>query len=282
MPIKVKSYEQCLADAKERRQNLLDEFLVRNNITPGQETAASITLKLAGMVKVLEELDRYWTADEFMTSQKELVKTLAPLDDEVIITGPTGTGKEILATALAAARSGPFIPINCAALNETLIESELFGHVKGAFTDAKEASLGVLRAAEDGTVFLDDIDKMSPRIQPKLLRAIQEKEVRPVGSTQHYKISCRFIAASKVSADSLLDKHGFLEDLYGRISTFEVRTTPYKQRPADIDLYLSKMFVPPDHRTLDPHWQQQVDLLNARGLYKFCRWYHVISKKRIV
>lgn len=277
--MKLKPYDKCIKDQQARTQNMLAEMLAKNNVSLTDDTAASIGLKLASMAGVLEELDHFITQDPFMETQKELIRILAPLDDEVIITGPTGTGKEIFARSLAAAKSGPFLPINCAALNETLIESELFGHKKGAFTDAKEESKGVLRSAENGTVFLDDLDKMSPRIQPKLLRAIQEKEVRPVGSAVHYSITCRFICASKKSADELLGNN-FLEDLYGRISTFEVKTTALSQRPSDIGLILDALLVPREAQVFDSHWEKLIGLLNVRALHRFQRWYHVITKKQ--
>lgn len=277
MPIKILSREECLKRKQEEAQNLLSELLVRNNIAP-TDSQSAIFHKLADSAKVLEILDKYWTADPFMLSQKEMIRILAPHEDEVLITGPTGTGKEIFAQALAAARTGPFIPINCAALNETLVESELFGHTKGAYTDAKEAKMGVLQAAINGTIFLDDIDKMPQRIQPKLLRAIQEKEVRPLGSVQHQEISCRFICASKRPVDELLNTHGFLEDLYARISTFEVKTTALSERPGDIKLILTKLGIPEKYHELDANWLTKIQRTNVRGLLHYAAHYRVFIK----
>lgn len=277
MPIKILSREECLRRKQEAAQNLLSELLVRNNIQPETDSRGTILHKFADSIKVLETLDKFWTVDPEMNRQKEMVKILAPHEEEVLITGPTGTGKEIFAKALAAARTGPFIPINCAALSESLVESELFGHTKGAFTDAKEAKIGVLAAAVNGTIFLDDIDKMPIRIQPKLLRAIQEKEVRPIGSVDHQDISCRFICASKKPVDDLLQDN-FLEDLYARISAFEVRTTALADRPGDESYILTKLGVPTEYQTINERWRTKINRTNVRGLIHFAAHYRIFVK----
>jgi DNA-binding NtrC family response regulator len=282
MPTKILSQQESLAqiqrEQRKQAESILSDLLFRNNIV-ATDSQATMQAKLCGVAPVLAELDRFITNDSFMGKQKDLVKILAPLDDEVIITGPTGTGKEIIAQALAAAKSGPFMPLNCAAFNETLIESELFGHVKGAFTDAKEKHLGLLRSAENGTVYLDEIDKMPSKIQPKFLRAIQEKEVRPVGECKYYPISCRFICSSKKPVDDLLGASGFLEDLYARLSTFEVICSPLTDRWNDVGLLLDNQLVPKEAQILNEEWRKQIERFNVRAVLKFARRYHIITKR---
>ena len=255
----------------------MHEVLARNGVTEA-DTPATIALKLQGLTAVQEVLDKFLTEDPSMLVTKERCKKLAPLRDTVLIIGPTGTGKEILAQALGTGRE-PFLPLNCAAFNDGTVESELFGHVKGAFTDAKENKPGVLVAAGDGTVYLDEIDKMPVRIQSKLLRAIQEHEVRPIGSTRYQGIDCRFVCSSKVPLETLLDHHHFLEDLYARISTFELHTTGLKDRWNDVGVILKGMLSAtgqwaessPGYPELPETWRSRAERFNVRALESYSR-----------
>jgi DNA-binding NtrC family response regulator len=253
----------------------LAELLRRNNVNTLIDSPETIALKLGNMTAVSNELNRFLTNDPLMLDTKARCAKLAPLMDTVLIIGPTGTGKEILAKALGGSRPG-FLPLNCAALSPSLVESELFGHRRGSFTDAKEDREGVLSAAGEGTVYLDEIDKMNPSVQAKLLRAIQEHEIRRVGSAVYERIECRFICSSKVSLETLLDK-GFLEDLYARISTFELVTTPLKDRWDDVSLILRAMLIsigklPEDYTDeviLPEYWRPKVERFNVRGLESY-------------
>lgn len=179
-------------------------------------------------------LSKFITESPTLKRMKEQVAIVAETDDPVLITGPTGTGKEIIANALHGKRPGEFVDVNCAGLPENLIESELFGHVKGAFTDAKTDKRGMLEAAVNGTVFLDEIGDMPLPVQAKLLRALQEKKVRRVGSTESVDISCRFVAATHQNLERMVDAGSFRTDLYWRLSVIEFTITPLATRMSDV------------------------------------------------
>jgi DNA-binding NtrC family response regulator len=169
----------------------------------------------------------------------KLAETVAPTDSTVLITGESGTGKEILARyihRLSERESGPFVSINCGALPENLLESELFGHVKGSFTGAHRDKDGLLVAARGGTFFLDEVAEMSPALQVKLLRALQEREIVPVGATQPVQIDVRIIAATNRDLDQEIRRGGFRSDLYYRLNVIALHLPPLRDRDDDIAL----------------------------------------------
>lgn len=168
-----------------------------------------------------------------------LAETVAPTDSTVLISGESGTGKEVVARyihRLSERNEGPFLSINCGALPESLLESELFGHVRGSFTGAVKDKDGLLVAAGGGTFFLDEIGEMSASTQVKLLRAIQEREVIPVGSTQAVPVDVRIIAATNRDLEEEIRKGGFRSDLYYRLNVIQLRLPPLRDRREDIDL----------------------------------------------
>jgi DNA-binding NtrC family response regulator len=181
----------------------------------------------------------------------KLARTVAPTDSTVLITGESGTGKEVLAKymhQLSDRVDGPFLSINCGALPESLLESELFGHVKGSFTGAVKDRDGLLVAAEGGTFFLDEVGEMSPQTQVKLLRALQEREVIPVGATTTVPVNVRIIAATNRDLEEQIRKGDFRSDLYYRLNVIAVHLPPLRERRDDIPVlaqhFLQKMAGP--------------------------------------
>ncbi len=180
-----------------------------------------------------------------MVNVCEMIKRVAPTKTTIMITGESGTGKELVAEALhsfSARSEGPFLPVNCAALPETLIESELFGHVKGAFTGANANKEGLFEAAKGGTLFLDEINSIPHGLQSKLLRAIQNKKIRKVGGTEEFDVDVRILAASNRNLENMVKDGTFREDLFYRLSVISIDIPPLKQRPGDI-LPLAQHFI---------------------------------------
>ena len=174
-----------------------------------------------------------------------LIRKVGSNTSNVLVTGESGTGKEVVARTihLTGSRSQkPFVPINCTAMPEGLLESELFGHVRGAFTGAHGSKKGLFEAADGGTLFLDEIGDMSPGLQGKLLRVLQDREIRPVGGNQSIKVDVRLIAATNRNLREAIAAGTFREDLYYRLNVIPVHIPPLRERPDDIPA-LAKAFV---------------------------------------
>ncbi|HYY68262.1 MAG TPA: sigma-54 dependent transcriptional regulator [Terriglobales bacterium] len=174
-----------------------------------------------------------------MDKLKQTIRTVASSASTVVVHGESGTGKELVARAIHACSpraSEPFVSVNCGALPETLLESELFGYVKGAFTGATQNKAGLLEVANGGTVFLDEISEMSLAMQVKLLRVLQERVIRPVGGTAEIAIDVRLIAATNNDLDRMVVDGAFREDLYYRISVIPIEVPPLRERREDIPL----------------------------------------------
>jgi DNA-binding NtrC family response regulator len=181
--------------------------------------------------------DRLVGSSLAMRALKALITRIAATDTSVLILGETGSGKELVARAIHAlgARAGRvFVIVDCASLSETLMESEIFGHVKGAFTGADVANPGLVRAAQGGSLFFDEIGELPPHLQAKMLRVLQEHEVRPVGSVTSYPVDARFIAATSRDLAQEVAKKTFREDLYYRLNVLVVRVPPLRERWEDI------------------------------------------------
>lgn len=167
----------------------------------------------------------------------EMIERVAPTDAPVMIYGESGTGKELVAKAIHAysnRKNKKFLPLNCAALPEPLLESELFGHVKGAFTGATSDKTGLFEVANDGTLFLDEIDSMPLGIQAKLLRVLQDKQIRRVGGNEPISVDVRVLAATNTRLEQLITQGTFREDLYYRLSVIPIEIKPLRERPEDI------------------------------------------------
>jgi two-component system response regulator PilR (NtrC family) len=168
-----------------------------------------------------------------------LVRAIAPTSSTVLITGESGTGKELVAKAvhaLSPRREAAFVSINCAALPETLLESELFGHMKGAFTDAHQTKKGLFETAHRGTLFLDEVGEMPLTMQAKLLRVLQEKKVRRVGATEEVEVDVRLVAATNRSLERMVRERSFREDLFYRLNVIPLAVPPLRERRDDIPL----------------------------------------------
>jgi two-component system response regulator HydG len=173
-----------------------------------------------------------------MRAVMELIDRAAPRDTPVLLVGESGTGKELLARALhnrGPRAAGPFVAVNCSAIPETLLESELFGYKKGAFTDARDDQRGLFPSAQHGTIFLDEIGDMAPALQGKLLRVLQEKEVHPLGASGPVPTDVRIVTATHRDVSTLVAEGRFREDLLYRINVIEVRVPPLRDRPDDLE-----------------------------------------------
>ncbi len=203
----------------------------------------------------------------------EMFDKLKPLSDDanisILLIGESGTGKELTAKAIhynSPRKDKPFVAINCGALPEHLLESELFGHEKGAFTDAKELKKGLFETANNGTLFLDEIGSMPIEMQVKLLRAIEEKEIRRVGGTKTIPLNVRFIAASNQNLEKLIDENKFRQDLYYRLAVAMINLPPLRKRNGDVRL-LTQYFLEKLNREKEKSVEIESDAINILEKY---------------
>lgn len=202
-------------------------------------------------LRLREELRRVYSLDKMvgrspaMLKVFELVRKVAPTRANVLVRGESGTGKELVARALhnlSDRAANPFVAVNCGAIPENLMESELFGHVRGAFTGASNARDGVFVAAGEGTLFLDEIGELSLSMQVKLLRALQERAIRPVGGDKELSVECRVVAATNRDLEAAIDAGEFRRDLYFRLDVVQIVLPPLRHRHEDIPLLLERTF----------------------------------------
>ncbi|CAN5807124.1 sigma-54 dependent transcriptional regulator [soil metagenome] len=192
-----------------------------------------------------QSFDELVGASPKMTELYALLEKVSGSDAPVLVTGESGTGKELVARALhrrGPRSKGPFVAVNCAAMPEPLLESELFGHVRGAFTDAKAAKEGLFVAARGGTIFLDEIGELPLGLQPKLLRALQERVVRPVGATTEIAFDARIVTATNRDLEAMVEERTFREDLFFRVNVIQLELPPLRARGGDV-LLLAQHFL---------------------------------------
>ena len=200
-----------------------------------------------------------------------LVETVAPSDSTVLMLGETGTGKELIARAIhdrSRRKDRTFVKVNCAAIPTGLLESELFGHERGAFTGAISQKIGRLELADQGTLFLDEVGDIPLEIQPKLLRALQEREFERLGSTRTKKVNVRLVAATNRDLDKMIENREFRSDLYYRLNVFPIRIPPLRERPEDIPL-LVRYFAQKYGRRME----KQIESIPAATMKALASWH---------
>src|SRR6202166_2721587 len=200
-----------------------------------------------------------------------LVETVAPSDSTVLLLGETGTGKELIARAIhdrSHRKERTLVKLNCAAIPTGLLESELFGHERGAFTGAIAQKIGRLELADQGSLFLDEVGDIPVEIQPKLLRALQEREFERLGSNRTKKVDVRLVAATNRDLEQMMENREFRSDLYYRLNVFPIRIPPLRERPEDIPL-LVRYFTQKYGRRM----QKQIESIPAAALRKLSSWH---------
>ncbi len=201
----------------------------------------------------------------------QLVETVATSDSTALLLGETGTGKELFARAIhdrSRRKDRTFIKLNCAAIPTGLLESELFGHERGAFTGAVTQKIGRLELADQGTLFLDEVGDIPLELQPKLLRVLQEGEFERLGSTRTKKVDIRLVAATNRNLDQMIEERQFRSDLYYRLNVFPIRVPPLRERPEDIPLlvrYFSQKYA--------LRMKKRIESIPATVLRKLARWH---------
>lgn len=232
--------------------------------------------RLQEVYELRQTVDQHRRIQDSVVSESPAMKAVmqhairvAQGDGSVLVLGESGVGKEIVARAIhdASPRSkGPFVPVNCASIPDDLVESELFGHVEGAFTGARSQRTGLVQQANGGTLLLDEIGELPLAVQAKLLRVLQEHQVRPVGSDAWTDVDIRVVGATHVDIEEAVETGEFREDLYYRLSTFIVKVAPLRERPEDI-VALASTFM----ETYDGNKSKTADVLNIgrRTLYRY-------------
>ena len=215
-------------------------------------------------------LDGIVGASEAMQEVFSLIERVADADVSVLITGESGTGKELVARAIHARsrrKHGPFVPLNCAAVPEQLLESEFFGHVKGAFTGAQQNRAGRFEQAHGGTLLLDEIGAMRVDLQAKLLRALQEQEIQPLGSASATKIDVRILSATSEDLEEAIANRSFREDLFYRLNVVPIVLPPLRDRPEDIPLLLEHFCKQASARFERPEPELSADVVDRCQIY---------------
>ena len=227
------------------------EWLSLEELALGSERVGGMVVKSAQMQKVLKTISRF-----------------SPYKPTVLIHGESGTGKELVARALHTLSSepgGPFVTFNCSNLIGSLAESQLFGHVRGAFTDAREDSMGYFRSANGGTLFLDEIGELPLHLQPKLLRAVETREIQPVGSSRSYSVNIRLVAATNRDLRAMVKAGQFRDDLYYRLNAAAILVSPLRERREEISAFVAH-FIEHFNRLFD----KDVKLVSRAALKAFC------------
>jgi len=213
------------------------KITIKNALEKKQLKEENVSLKRT--LRERHGLDAMLGASPQMVKLFELIESVAPTNSTVLITGESGTGKELAARAIhvnSTRRNQPFVSVNCGAVPETLLESELFGHLKGSFTGATTNHKGLFEVAHLGTILLDEIAEMSPSMQVKLLRVLQEKKIRRIGAGEEIEVDVRIIAATNKNLEEMIPEKSFREDLYYRLAVIPIHMVPLRERREDIPM----------------------------------------------
>ena len=248
----------------------LENALAYREISELKEKLAQEKLYLEEEIRSEMKFDQIVGESPALRQVLELVQTVAPSDSTVLLLGETGTGKELIARAIhehSRRKNRTFVKLNCAAIPTGLFESELFGHEKGAFTGAIGQKIGRLELADQGTLFLDEVGDVPLEIQPKLLRALQEREFERLGSTRTKKVDVRLVAATNRDLESMIANREFRSDLYYRLNVFPIRIPPLRERREDIPV-LARYFA----QNCAQQLQKQIETIPAATMKALTEW----------
>jgi two-component system response regulator GlrR len=264
-----------IRDLGSRNGTFIEGILVSHGRVPDGGSARVGSTHLAVRREETPGAVELWALDQFgpllgrSAIMRELFARLAKIartDSTVLVQGETGTGKELVAQAIHQASSRatqPFVVVDCAALPETLLEAELFGHAKGAFTGATMARAGAIEAAEGGTVFLDEVGELPLALQPKLLRVLESRTIRRIGENTHRKVGVRFLSATNRDLRTMVNEGTFREDLYFRLAVLPIQIPPLRERAEDLPILMDS-FLPPG-TVLGPELEDEVARRPWRG-----------------
>jgi Response regulator containing CheY-like receiver, AAA-type ATPase, and DNA-binding domains len=265
-----------------------------NTVLPSSQNSSQVMWNTNQTSKVVENKTIVYQS-EVMGNLMKMIDRVAPSGANILVLGESGTGKELIARSIherSGRKNKPFIAINCGALRETLLESELFGHEKGSFTGAYNRKIGLAEAANGGTLFLDEIGELDPAIQAKLLRFIQEGEMYRVGGKDPIKVDIRLICATNRELDQEVQKGAFREDLFYRINTIVVSAPPLRRRKEDIPVLVNHFLNNSQHAYLNRGRTVSEDAMklliayewpgNIRELQNVCERLQILSEGHMI
>jgi two-component system response regulator HydG len=265
-----------------------------NTVLPSSQNSSQVMWNTNQTSKVVENKTIVYQS-EVMGNLMKMIDRVAPSGANILVLGESGTGKELIARSIhdrSGRKNKPFIAINCGALRETLLESELFGHEKGSFTGAYNRKIGLAEAANGGTLFLDEIGELDPAIQAKLLRFIQEGEMYRVGGKDPIKVDIRLICATNRELDQEVQKGNFREDLFYRINTIVVSAPPLRRRKEDITVLVNHFLNNSQHAYLNRGRTVSEDAMkllvayewpgNIRELQNVCERLQILSEGHMI